>query len=62
MSRKKMIAIAIIALEAVIILGMAAGMIKQHQVNNDLIQINQGLIEVNENLMHNGQDNNRCSE
>lgn len=62
MSRKKMIAIAIIALEAAIILGMAAGMIKQHQVNNDLIQINQGLIEVNENLMHNGQDNNQCSE
>lgn len=30
MSRKKMIAIAIIALEAAIILGMAAGMIKQH--------------------------------
>lgn len=58
MSRKKMIAIAIMAIEAAIILVMAAGMIKQHQVNNDLIEINQGLIEVNENLMNNGQDNN----
>lgn len=58
MSKKKLIAGAIIALETVVILIMAAGMIKQHQVNNDLIQINQGLIEVNENLMHNGQSNN----
>lgn len=58
MSRKKMIAIAVMAIEAAIILVMAAGMIKQYQVNNDLIEINQGLIEVNENLMNNGQGNN----
>ena len=58
MSRKKMIAIAVMAIEAAIILVMADGMIKQHQVNNDLIKINQGLIEVNENLMNNGQGNN----
>ena len=58
MSRKKMIAIAVMAIEAAIILVMAAGMIKQHQVNNDLIEINQGLIEVNENLINNGQGNN----
>ena len=58
MSRKKMIAIAVMTIEAAIILVMAAGMIKQHQVNNDLIEINQGLIEVNENLMNNGQGNN----
>jgi len=58
MSRKKMVAIAVMAIEAAIILVMAAGMIKQHQVNNDLIEINQGLIEVNENLMSHGQGNN----
>jgi len=58
MSKKKVIAVAAIAIEAIIIMIMAAAMIKQHQVNNDLIEINQGLIEVNENLMHNGQGNN----
>ena len=58
MSKKKLIAVAAIAIEAIIIMIMAAGMIKQHQVYNDLIEINQGLIEVNENLMNNGQGNN----
>lgn len=54
MSKKKVIAAAIIVIiETLCILLMGAGMIKQHQVNKELIEINNGLIEANEMLLGN---------
>lgn len=53
MIKKKVIAAAIIVIETLCILLMGAGMIKQHQVNKELIEINNGLIEANEMLLGN---------
>ena len=53
MSKKKVIAAVIIVIETLCILLMGAGMIKQHQVNKELIEINNGLIEANEMLLGN---------
>ena len=53
MNKKKVIAAAIIVIETLCILLMGAGMIKQHQVNKELIEINNGLIEANEMLLGN---------
>jgi len=53
MNKKKVIAAAIIVIETLCILIMGAGMIKQHQVNKELIEINNGLIEANEMLLGN---------
>ena len=53
MNKKKVIAAVIIVIETLCILLMGAGMMKQHQVNKELIEINNGLIEANEMLLGN---------